>query len=104
MSVENRWRFHGAKLPLGLLFEHLVERKEAFVPRFCDLATLDRLQNGASLFLGMAAFGESAGSDMRQKLAKRQGQILFFKKIEALEIQHCKARGICQKATVGSRG
>ena len=86
--------------PFGFLLQHLVKRREAFVARGRDLSFFHRLQNSASLLPCVGAFCISARPDIGQKLAEGSGQILLFKKVESLKVQHGKAGGVRKKSAV----
>ena len=87
-------------LPFCLFLQHLIKREEALMSRFGNSTVLDGGKDCATLLFGVGALGVAALPDVGRELPKRQGEILFFKKVEAFKIEHGKTGGICKIATV----
>ena len=68
---------------------------------FGNGAVLNGGEDGATVLFGVGALGVAALPDVRLELPKGQGEIFFFKKVEAFEIEHGKAGRVSKVATIG---
>lgn len=86
------------RLPAVLLLENAVKPDVATVAGEGNLARLDSRKNGTAVLLGVGTFAVTAAADVRRKLAKRAGKILYTEEIKTLKIQCGKSRRIRQVA------
>ena len=68
--------------------------------RFGNVASADGGEDCASFLFCVGALGIAALPDVGRKLPEGQGQVLFFKKVEAFKVEHCKAGSVRKVAAV----
>ena len=62
------------------------------------------LYYGTAVLLCVGAFGVPAFSDVPLKIPHSVNELILFKEIKALEVQHRKSRSVCDIAAIGAVG